>query len=89
MSKPKMIGTVLPDARTYELADKYAKSVASKQDRIAKKSLKGLRKVYKEGEWRYYDGDSKYAVVSHKTFEVLWFSVHHDSDGEYSMRIKK
>jgi len=84
--KTKMTGTIMPTAKSLRADDEYAKKVELKMAKVVKAKLSKLRYVRNGGENRYYDGEKRYAVVSHTTFEVLWFTVHHDSNGEYSMR---
>lgn len=77
----KQLGTVLPDASTYRLADEFAKRQAAKKSRIAASSaeLASCTRRIVGGEVRYYDTVDQYAIVSRQG-AVLWFAVTPDGD---------
>ena len=72
----KELGTILPDANTFRLADKCAKQDAAKREAVAAASseLRGTDRRIVGGEVRYYDTTDQYAIVSRQG-RVIWFAV--------------
>lgn len=73
------IGTVLPNAETYRLADKFAADRAVRDERIASRDLAGTTRRVVGGEVRYYDTTDQYAIVSRQG-KAIWFAVRPDGD---------
>ena len=75
----KMLGTILPTAKSLRLSDEYAKRDTAMRETIASRELKGCERRVVGGEVRYYDTTNQYAVVSRQGL-VLWFAVTPDGD---------
>lgn len=71
----KMIGTVLPTAKSIKLNNDYAKKVAAKQEQVGKR-IGGTRRIV-GGEVRWYKTSTEFAVVS-RDGQVKWFEIRED-----------
>lgn len=75
----KIIGTVLPTAKSIAITNAYAKQVERRKEEVANKELAGCTRKVVGGEVRYYDTTDQYAIVS-RAGKVLWFA--HTPDGD-------
>ncbi len=77
----KAIGTILPNAETFKLSEKFAEQQAAKKEKIAKssKDLAECEKRSVGGEVRYYQNSNRYAIVNRRG-DVTWFKVTKDGD---------
>ena len=75
----KQLGTILPNANTFRLAEQFAKRESVKKEQIASAELKGCDRRVVGGEVRYYDTTDQYAIVSRQG-TVMWFAVRPDGD---------
>jgi len=81
LRKPKPCGTILPTADSLAVNDRW--HMTNEQARRKVAVLAGLTNPQVVGlEVRYYASPNKYAIVSSRTFQVLWFHV--TSEGDFS-----
>lgn len=73
------LGTILPDEKQLKANDRHCELLRKKQEREAAPALAGLDKRSEGGEIRYYDGESRYAIVA-RSGRVLWFE---NREGEW------
>lgn len=73
----KMIGTVMPTSDTYRLSQSYADNVSARQAKVGA-LIENVTQRNVGGEVRYYRNAKRYAVISSRTFEVLWFETRDD-----------
>jgi hypothetical protein len=83
----KVLGTVLPTAKSMAASDAYANRVADDQARIAANdpALRWCERRIVGGEVRYYDTTDQYAIVSRQG-AVLWFQV--TPKGDFRIKTK-
>lgn len=77
------LGNVLPNETTLRKADEHAckqeNMARSIESRLEKQGYTA-RKCF--GETRFYDGETRYCVVSRRNLKIKWFRV--TSDGDFA-----
>lgn len=77
------LGTILPTKKSEKAGDAaFLKN--QKAIRYIESTLGQYDRINHYGEIRFYDGPSRYAVVSRQSLKVLWFEFR--NDGWYSVR---
>jgi hypothetical protein len=84
--KPSACGTIIPTVESLATNDRHHASCEAQARAVALKTpaLSGIAPQTMGGEQRYYVSESTYAVVSLRSFRVLWFETRSDGH-DYSI----
>lgn len=81
--KPPTLGTILPTRKSEADGDRFFAACQARQARTAQ-SLSHLIARHEQGETRYYESPTKFAIVNHYGDRILWFE--HRPDGIYAVK---
>jgi hypothetical protein len=77
------LGTILPTRESERIIEELYQADERRKESVGKSQLSRFDRRAEQGEVRYYDGASRYAVVN-SSGRVLWFE--RGEDGWYACR---